>query len=102
MALHATVMLKILHQLLAMSAHPDYSEPEKVTMLKDCIRHHIRIWRYLFLNGYETYEKKNFYFRFCRDIEEFFSPCNIGQLFISTFIICVVAFAFSSPEVGVD
>uniref|UniRef100_A0A182PZ65 Uncharacterized protein n=1 Tax=Anopheles epiroticus TaxID=199890 RepID=A0A182PZ65_9DIPT len=77
MVLYAASLLRLLRDLLHETANPNLTDAERAFFQRECILHHIRTMQLI--------EK----------INEIFSPVLLVQLFTSTSIICVIAFAAS-------
>uniref|UniRef100_A0A182XUS0 Odorant receptor n=1 Tax=Anopheles quadriannulatus TaxID=34691 RepID=A0A182XUS0_ANOQN len=77
MVLYAASLMRLLRDLLHETANPGLTDAERAFFQRECILHHIRTIQLI--------EK----------INEIFSPVLLVQLFTSTSIICVIAFAAS-------
>ncbi|XP_049542636.1 odorant receptor 63a-like [Anopheles darlingi] len=73
--LYATSLVRLLNELMQETTNPTFTVREKAFFLRECLLHHGRV------------------IRFVQQIDEIFSPLLLLQLFTSTAIICVIAFA---------
>uniref|UniRef100_A0A182NZ53 Uncharacterized protein n=1 Tax=Anopheles dirus TaxID=7168 RepID=A0A182NZ53_9DIPT len=84
LVLYATSLMRLLRDLVRETANPHLTDTERSFFQRECILHHIRTKQLI--------EK----------INEIFSPILLVQLFTSTSVICVIAFAASMPTDGAD
>uniref|UniRef100_A0A182S596 Uncharacterized protein n=1 Tax=Anopheles funestus TaxID=62324 RepID=A0A182S596_ANOFN len=77
MVLYAASLMRLLRDLMHETANPDLTHSERAFFQRECILHHIRTMQLI------------------ERINEIFSPVLLVQLFTSTSIICVIAFAAS-------
>ncbi|XP_050094074.1 odorant receptor 63a-like [Anopheles aquasalis] len=78
--LYATSLLRLLNELMQETTNPTFTDPERAFLLRECLLHHGRV------------------IRLVQQINEIFSPLLLLQLFTSTAIICVIAFAATFSE----
>ncbi|XP_049288994.1 odorant receptor 63a-like [Anopheles funestus] len=101
MVLYAASLMRLLRDLMHETANPDLTHTERAFFQRECILHHIRTMQLssLFLTFLTRWRSvANRCLCSCRLIErinEIFSPVLLVQLFTSTSIICVIAFAAS-------
>uniref|UniRef100_A0A182G0F9 Uncharacterized protein n=1 Tax=Anopheles albimanus TaxID=7167 RepID=A0A182G0F9_ANOAL len=73
--LYAASLVRMLNELMQETTSPTFTDPERAFFLRECLLHHGRV------------------IRLVQQINEIFSPLLLLQLFTSTAIICVIAFA---------
>ncbi|XP_058053451.1 odorant receptor 63a-like [Anopheles bellator] len=77
LVLYASSLVRLLNIAVQETTNTNFTDQERAFFLRECLLHHIRVKRLV------------------EQINEVFSPILLVQLFTSTSIICVIAFAAS-------
>ena len=113
MVLYAASLMRLLRDLLHETANPGLTDAERAFFQRECILHHIRTIQLSRLCGcgelpapiarwraYDLFFYSPIFGSLIEKINEIFSPVLLVQLFTSTSIICVIAFAASMHAVS--